>query len=123
MQYAQPWLNASNKPAVEFGNALEMQYICFEFKCHPTWWSEYHNESIHHENSDSLKDWRNDAYSYHFTLPTPKEFLSEENLLNSNSMFSEMGKNVLMKAGRLKPNWIIMQPATWSDYATNLCIK
>jgi hypothetical protein len=26
MQYARPWLEAQNKPAVEYGNALEMQY-------------------------------------------------------------------------------------------------
>ncbi len=79
-----------------------LQVICYEFKCHPTWWPDYHNESLHHLNSPSIKDWQKDAYAFHFTLPTPPELLSEDNLLSANSMFGEIGRNVLHKAGLLK---------------------
>ena len=79
-----------------------LQVICFEFKCHPTWLPEYHNESIHHMNSPSIKDWRNDAYAFHMTLPTPYELRSEEELMKSDTIFAQMGKHVLEKAGLLK---------------------
>ena len=76
--------------------------ICFELKCHPTWVPNYHNESIHHENSNSIVDWRKDVYAFHWTYPTPPELKSYDNLMKSNTMFSEIGKYILEKAGRLK---------------------
>ena len=73
-------------------------------KCHPTWWPNYHNGSIHHLNSPSLTNWRQDAYSYHFTEPTPPELKNEAALMASNSIFAQMGKHILQKAGKLPKN-------------------
>lgn len=79
-----------------------MQVTCFEYKCHPTWWPNYHNEQIHHLNSPSISNWRTDAYAFHWTLPTPPELMSEQALLASNTMFAEIGKHVLRMANRLQ---------------------
>ena len=75
------------------------QVICFEYKCHPTWHPEYHNESIHHLNTNSIKDWRNDVYAFHWTLPTPPELMNESALIRSTTMFAEIGRFILEKAG------------------------
>ena len=79
-----------------------LQVICFEFKCHPTWWPGYHNESVHHVNSDSIRDWRTDVYAFHWTMPTPHELKSEENLMKADGMFADIGRFILQKAGLLK---------------------
>lgn len=79
-----------------------LQVICYEFKCHPTWWPNYHNESIHHMNSPSIKDWRTDIYAFHWTLPTPPELDDEQVLLSSTTMAAEVGRFVLQKAGLLE---------------------
>lgn len=84
-----------------------LQIICFRSLCHPTWWPNYHNESIHHLNSNSIKNWRNDTYAFHWTLPTPYELLNHSTLLSSHSMFSEIAVTVLQEANML-------------DYFTNL---
>lgn len=76
-----------------------LQVICFQSLCHPTWWPDYHNESIHHLNSKSITNWRTDTYAFHWTLPTPVELQNPENLLLTNSIFSEIGQYVLTKAG------------------------
>ena len=74
------------------------QVICFYSKCHPTWHPNYHKQSIDHLNSNSIKDWRNDVYAFHFTTPTPKELTSEKELFNSKTIFAEIGKFILEKA-------------------------
>ena len=79
-----------------------LQVICFKFLCHPTWWPGYHNESVHHLNSPSIKNWREDTYAFHWTLPTPPELENEVALMNSDSMFAEVAKNVLVKAGKIR---------------------
>ncbi|KAK2180872.1 hypothetical protein NP493_421g01047 [Ridgeia piscesae] len=80
-----------------------LQVICFEFKCHPTWWPNYHDESIHHGNSGGKTlDWRTDVYAFHWTLPTPKELTSEEHLMAAKGMFADIGRYILKKAGLLK---------------------
>ena len=79
-----------------------LQVICYESKCHPTWYPDYHDERVHHLNSNPITDWRNDVYAFHWTLPTPVELLSEENLIRNNTMFSEIGKFILEKAGVLE---------------------
>ena len=78
-----------------------LQVICYKFLCHPTWHPEYQNESIHHLNSNSIQDWKREAYAFHFTLPTPKEYHDLKALKSHNTMFSEIGMNVINKAGIL----------------------
>lgn len=76
---------------------------CFRSLCHPTWWSDYHNESVHHANSDSIKDWRKDVYAFHWTLPTPFELINHTNLFKgSSSMFAEIGLHVLKESNMLE---------------------
>jgi hypothetical protein len=79
-----------------------LQVICFKDLCHPTWWKDYHNQNSHHLNSPSIQDWRNDTYSFHWTIPTPMELQSPKNLLNSSSMFAEIGQFILQEAGLLE---------------------
>ncbi|CAH1790244.1 unnamed protein product, partial [Owenia fusiformis] len=79
-----------------------LQVICFQFKCHPTWYPNYHNASIHHENTNSIKNWRNDTYAFHWTLPTPPELRSMEAAVQSKTIFAEIAQFVLKKAGLLK---------------------
>ena len=74
------------------------QVICFYSKCHPTWHPQYHNEKIDHLNSNSIKDWRNDVYAFHFTTPTPKELTNEKALYQSKTIFAEIGQFILEKA-------------------------
>ena len=76
-----------------------LQVICFKYLCHPTWHPQYHNESVHHENSNSITNWREQAYSFHFTLPTPPEYRRESALRKASGMRAEIGQNVLKKAG------------------------
>ena len=76
-----------------------LQVICFEYKCHPTWWPNYYNESIHHLNSPSITDWCEDTFTFHWTYPTPPELKSEEEALASDSMFGEIAQYILHMAG------------------------
>ena len=77
-----------------------LQVICYKFRCHPTWWPDYHNESMHHLNTPCIKDWRTEAYAFHFTLPTPPEYKNLEALRELNAtMFGEIGMNVIKRAG------------------------
>lgn len=77
----------------------KLQITCFEYKCHPTYWKNYHNESIHHLNSNSIKNWKEDAFAFHWTLPTPPELLNEENLKKSSTIFAEIAKYILSESG------------------------
>jgi len=81
-----------------------LQVTCYQSLCHPTWWPDYHNESVHHLNSNSIRNWRTDVYAFHWTLPTPFELKNHVNLLSrsKDTMFSEIGKYVLEKAGTLQ---------------------
>ena len=79
-----------------------LQVICYLSLCHPTWYPNYRQEAAHHLSSNPITDWRSDMYTLHFTYPTPSELLSEESLLRSNeSMFAEIGRFILEKAGLL----------------------
>ena len=75
------------------------QVICYHLKCHPTWHPQYHEEDIHHLNSDSIKYWQYDTYSYQLTTPTPLELTDETSLYHSNTIFAKIGKFILMEAG------------------------
>ena len=79
-----------------------LQVICYQSLCHPTWWPDYHNDSIHHLSSNRILNWRTDVYAFHWTLPTPLELESHVNLLMTETMFSEIGKYVLGQAGTLE---------------------
>ena len=79
-----------------------LQVICYYSLCHPTWWPDYHKDSIHHLNSNSIRNWRTDAYAFHWTHPTPYELQSHANLLSKDTMFSQIGKYVLEQAGTLQ---------------------
>ena len=77
-----------------------LQVICFNFRCHPTWNKNYHNESIDHLNTPF--DWRKDTFSVHWTAPVPKELRSIEALSSSKTMFADIGRYVLQQAGLWK---------------------
>jgi hypothetical protein len=97
----QPYRIKERHPDLVFINP-HLQVICFQGKCHPTWWPNYSNQGIHHLNSKSIRDWRNDTYAFHWTTPTPDELQNHVNLFKSNTMFSEIGKFILEKAGKLE---------------------
>ena len=75
------------------------QVNCFCGKCHPTWWPNYKSRAVHHLNSNSLPNWRNDSYCYHFTGIIPAELREEDLAMHSESIFGEMARHVLDKAG------------------------
>lgn len=79
-----------------------LQVTCYKSLCHPTWWPNYHNESIHHLNSKSITNWKEQIYAFHWTLPTPFELQNEANLFQSNTMFADVAKYILEKAGQLE---------------------
>lgn len=83
-----------------------LSVICYNFKCHPTWYPDFGNESLHHENSHTISsDWKADTYSFHFTVPTPLELSNETALLQSSkTLFAEIGLHVLQKANILQPD-------------------
>ena len=84
---------------------------CFNFKCHPTWWPDYHNESVHHLNSPSITDWRQQVYAFHWTLPTPPELQSFDALLPSHTMFADVARYIFHTAGILqKDNRTVIYP-------------
>jgi len=78
-----------------------LQVICFQSLCHPTWWPDYHNGNIHHLNSPSIKNWREDAYAFHWTDPIPHELQSYTTMLQTNSTFSQIGKYIVEKSGMM----------------------
>ena len=87
-------------------------------RCHPTWWPNFHNHNVHHLSSPSLKNWRQDSYAYHFTS-MPRELQNETALMASNSIFAQMGRYILEKAGRLpKKNANKHNPQRKSWYST-----
>jgi hypothetical protein len=82
-----------------------LQVNCPQGKCHPTWWPNYKNWSIHHLSTNSIPDWRNDAFGYHFAAGgSPPEFCDEKKTLTSKTMFGEMARHVLKEASLLKIN-------------------
>jgi len=97
-----------------------LQVICFQSLCHPTWWPDYHNASVHHLNSNSIRNWRTDVYAFHWTHPTPFELKNHVNLLSisEKTMFSEIGRYVLEQAGTLKyfTNLVRKQSASVPPY-------
>jgi len=82
-----------------------LQVICFEARCHPTWWPNYHNESVNHLSTPPGHrplDWRTDAFAFHFTFPVPPEFESPKALLKSDGLYAEIGKMILEAADMVK---------------------
>ena len=79
-----------------------LQVICYQYKCHPTWVKNYHSGNQNHLNSNSITDWHEQTYSFHWTAPTPPELLSEEAALTHDSLFAELAQYVLHQAGVLK---------------------
>ena len=66
-----------------------LQVICFHLLCHPLWLSNYKDTNIH-----NTFDFTKDAYSVHFTYPTPKEFESEHEMNSSKGFFADMARHV-----------------------------
>ena len=79
-----------------------LSVICYEQRCHPTWVKDYHNVTIDHITDNSITNWREDVHAFHWTFPNPPEFTDINTLVDSNSMFGEIGKFVLEKAGLLR---------------------
>ena len=76
---------------------IDPHFHLFLFKMPPSL-TPKHDENTHHLNSNSIKNWRNDVYAFHFTTPTPEELLNEESLYQSKKIFGEMGRFILEKA-------------------------
>src|SRR6218665_1554903 len=72
-----------------------LQVMCYQFKCHPTWWPGYRNRSLHHLSSKITFDWKNDTYVIHLSTPTPHELNDPKVLLHSTGMFADIGKYIL----------------------------
>ena len=99
MSYSQPTIFE-----VLLACLVALQVTCFKYRCHPTWWPNYHNESVDHLNSPSITDWRSQLFAFHWTLPTPPELESFDNLLQSDTMFADVGRYIFRKAGMLQAN-------------------
>ncbi|ESP05182.1 hypothetical protein LOTGIDRAFT_227856 [Lottia gigantea] len=73
-----------------------LQVICANQACHPTWLPGYNKYS----HLNKLKfDWRNETMCIHITYPDPSEYESPEALHSSDSMFGDIGKFVMKRAG------------------------
>ncbi|KAK6178973.1 hypothetical protein SNE40_011439 [Patella caerulea] len=73
-----------------------LQVICAEGKCHPSWMPGFKERS----HLDGLEfNWKNETLSLHWTYPDPTEFSNMDALLSSKSMFGDIGKFVLRRAG------------------------
>jgi len=82
-----------------------LQVICYKGRCHPTWWPRYHDENVNHlspPKGEQPLDWRKDTFAFHFTYPNPSELLKPQAVLNSDSMYAEMGRMILKAADMVK---------------------
>ena len=75
-----------------------LQVICYQFRCHPTWVKNYHNESIDHVTTGSLDNWRQSVNAFHWTHPNPPELTNETTLAASSGIFADLARMVLAKA-------------------------
>ena len=93
-------LQSCTKSSNDLTVIIFFQVICYNLLCHPTWVKDYHNESVNHQTTNSIKDFKKDMFAIHFTMPNPKEFLSEQDLReNSHTFFGKIGQYILEKAG------------------------
>ena len=82
-----------------------LQVICFQGRCHPTWWKNYHDDRVNHllpPKGERPLDWRKDTYVFHFTSEHPSEFKDPHVLLQRDSMCAKMGRMVLEAADMIK---------------------
>ena len=75
------------------------QVGCYNGKCRPMWWPNSSDMNIHHLSTDSLTDWKNSAYVYHFTGEAPLELTQEGASKRMNTILAELVQFVLHKAG------------------------
>ena len=78
-----------------------LQVICYHYRCHPTWVTNYHNMSVDHVTTGSLNNWRESVHAFHWTHPNPPELANETALANGQGIFADLGRMVLQKAGLL----------------------
>ena len=74
-----------------------LQVECFRAKCRPFWTVNDNNMT-----KNRVTNWRTDAYSFHFTGRIPPELQQENLVVHSESMFGEISRYILHKAGLLK---------------------
>ena len=67
-----------------------LQVMCFRDQCYP----------LSGENFTTM-DWKRDTYAFHWTYPDPVEFSNKSSLLASDTMFAQMGQQVLRAAGEI----------------------
>jgi len=77
-----------------------LQVLCYFSRCRPTWGPHYQNRDVNQRTTDILKNWRSDAFAFHFTGPTPFRFMSASALVSPNSrgLIADVGLNVLEKS-------------------------
>ena len=85
------------------------QVTCFLNRCHPTWFSDFlintrRPQDVYDGRKARIWNWRKDAHVLHFTGSYPAEFSDVRSLLGGGrnaTIFVEMGKYILLKAGML----------------------
>jgi len=80
-----------------------LQVICYKGRCHPMWWTNYHDDRVNHLSPPKGQrplDWRNDTFAFHFTQPDP--FNNPQELLKGKGMYAEIGRMVLEAADMVK---------------------
>lgn len=75
-----------------------LQVICHHLVCHPMWIKDNYERA---EASKNVEQWIDQAYSFHFTKPTPEELLSIDAIVTGEGAFAEIGKIVLRASGLL----------------------
>ena len=78
------------------------QVICHRGRCHPTWWTNYHDVNVSHlapPQGQRPLDWRNDTFAIHFN---PHPFRNPHEFLKGKGMYAEIGRMVLKAADMVK---------------------
>jgi hypothetical protein len=78
-----------------------LQVLCYMSRCRPTWLPDYQKETVNHLTTGVLKDWKNAAFAFHFTWPTPGELTSHLTLVGASGPIADIGRYVLEKSRML----------------------
>ena len=67
-----------------------LQVMCHYLRCHPLWIKNYKADHTHTDF-----DIANDAYTVHFTHPTPSVFSSEKKIRETKGFVGDIGRHIL----------------------------
>ena len=75
-----------------------LQVICYDLKCYPTWVPSYRRQDSA-KLANSSETWVNRVLSFHWTEPSPAEFVNASELhRRSSTFFGKLGQKVLQAA-------------------------